>query len=289
LKSIELPGHRNCVLLLHGLSGNPLEMQHLSKRFHNEGFAVHCPTIPGFGFGTRVNAFDSGTWEEWLASVVAEFDRLRYRYERVSVGGLCIGAVLALKLASLRSRDIASLALISTTLAYDGWAMPWYSFLVPLGYHTPLRYRISWPEREPFGVKNLRLREWIKRAMAEHGDSPAGAARLPLSGIHQAKRLIRDVRRNIKHVTSPALVLHAFDDDVASTKSAEFVARHVGSEHVRTVLFRDSYHMLTIDNDKDLVADEAIAFVRQHVGLLDQEVAAERHARASRSPLVLVG
>ena len=54
-----------------------------------------------------------------------------------------------LRLAIERPHQVAGLALVSTTLAYDGWQMPWYRVLAPLAYHTPLRRMIAWPERHP--------------------------------------------------------------------------------------------------------------------------------------------
>ena len=257
---------QDAVLLLHGLSGSPLEMQYLERRFRQAGFRAHNPSIPGCGFGTREDRFDTGTWRQWVAFVSGELDALSRDHERVYIGGLCIGAVLALRLAIERPHQVAGLALVSTTLAYDGWQMPWYRVLAPLAYHTPLRRMIAWPERHPYGVKNERLREWVVRAMESHGVSAVGAAYLPLSGVHEAHELIRTVRRDIKRVTAPALIMHAIEDDVASVKSAEFVALNIASKEVRTILYRDSYHILTIDNDKQSVADEAIGFFRGPAG-----------------------
>jgi carboxylesterase len=257
---------QDAVLLLHGLSGSPLEMQYLERRLRQAGFRAHNPSIPGCGFGTREDRFDTGTWRQWLAFVSGELDALSRDHERVYVAGLCIGAVLALRLAIERPHQVAGLALVSTTLAYDGWQMPWYRVLAPLAYHTPLRRMIAWPERHPFGLKNERLREWVVRAMDAHGVSAVGAAYLPLSGIHEAHQLIRAVRRDIGRVTAATLVLHAIEDDVASPRSAEFVALNVGSSQVRTILYRNSYHILTIDNDKQSVADETIGFFRGPAG-----------------------
>jgi len=257
---------QDAVLLLHGLSGSPLEMQYLERRASQAGFRTYNPSIPGCGVGTRKNRFDTGTWQQWVAFASGELDALSCDHERVYVAGLCIGAVLALRLAIDRPHQVAGLALVSTTLAYDGWQMPWYRILAPLAYYTPLRRMIAWPERHPCGLKNARLREWVERAMQTQGLSAAGAAYLPLSGIHQAHRLIRAVRHDIARVTAPTLILQAIEDDVTSTRSAEFVALHVRSQKVRTVLFRDSYHLLTIDNDRESVADEMIGFFRGPAG-----------------------
>jgi carboxylesterase len=251
-------------LLLHGLAGSPVEMHHLSRSLRQAGFTVHVPAIPGYAFGTRPDPFDTGTWEQWIAYARDALDTLSQRHGRIYVAGLCIGAVLALRLSIERPLRIGAMSLISTTLHHDGWATPWYRRLVRLAGHTPLRDRVKLHERFPYGLKNDRLRERVARAMQTEGSSAAGAEFLPLSGMHQAYRLSGAVQRDIGQVTTPSLVLHALDDDVASTRSAEFVARNIDTAEVRTVLYRESYHILTMDNDRDAVADETIGFFRRH-------------------------
>src|SRR4029077_9873841 len=61
-------------------------------------------------------------------------------------------------------------------------------------------------------------------------------------------------------VNAPALVIHAKEDDVASLKSAEFVLDKIGSKDVHFVLLHDSYHMVTLDNEREVVADETVRF-----------------------------
>lgn len=251
-------------LLLHGLSGSPVEMHHLARCLRQSGFAVHIPAIPGYGFGTRTDPFDTGTWEQWVAYASGALDILSQRHERIYLAGLCIGSVLALRLAMERPKLVSAMSLISITLEHDGWATPWYRKMVRLACHTPLRRRAKLHERHPYGLKNERLRERVARAMKVEGSSAAGAEFLPLSGMHQAYRLSGAVQRDIRRVVTPSLVLHSLDDDVASTRSAEFVARNIQTSEVRTVLYRDSYHILTMDNDREAVAEETIAFFRRH-------------------------
>jgi carboxylesterase len=256
----------HAALLIHGLSGNPLEMQYLAKRLRQAGYATFVPHFKGYGFGGRSDPFATGTWRQWRAQVLDHFDELSRRYRSVSVSGLCIGAVLALDLAAERPGRVTALSLLATTLAYDGWSIPWYYFLAPLAYHTPLRYRYSYRERHPYGVKNESLRKWIAREMSEKTTSIAGASSLPMTAVYEAKRLIRHVRGALSSVTAPALVVHAKEDDVASLKSAEFVLENIGTDDVDFVLLRDSYHIVTLDNEKELVANETIRFFCDRIG-----------------------
>ena len=257
----------DAVLLIHGLSGNPLEMQYLGKRLREQGFAVHAPHFDGYGFGERSDPFASGTWRDWRAQVLETFDELARNHRSVCVSGLCIGAVLALDLAAARPGRVAALSLLATTLFYDGWSLPWYQFLAPLAYYTPLRYRYSYRERYPYGVKNEFLRRWIVREMSEKSTSIAGASSLPMTAVYQAKKLISHVKRAIPTVTAPVLVMHAMEDDVASVKSAEYILDRIGSDDVDFVLLHDSYHIVTLDNEKALVASETARFFRDRVGL----------------------
>ena len=154
MKSLELPGGSHAVLALHGLLGNPLEMQFVGKKLQKAGYTVVIPLIPGYGYSSgQGNSFRTTTSEQWYEEVKKQFDALKKTHESVSVVGLCIGAVLALRLAIDRGDDIAALSLLATTLYYDGWSLPRYSFLLPLAYYTPIRYLYKYRERYPFGLK----------------------------------------------------------------------------------------------------------------------------------------
>lgn len=261
-KHINLVKGEDAVLLIHGLSGTPLEMQYVARMLHKAGFTVRVPHFSGYGYGER-----SATtkWQEWHKEVAEHFDDMKSKYRTVSVCGLCIGAVLALNLAAERKDEIAGLSLLATTLYFDGWSIPWYRFLLPLGYYTPFRYFYSYREREPYGLKNEQLRAWIAREMTEKSTSAAGSANIPMRGIYETDKLIRAVKRNISQVTAPALIMHSIDDDTATVRSADFVEKHVGSRKVRKIFLDDSYHILTMDNQKHIVADETIRFFKEAV------------------------
>ncbi|HYX66766.1 MAG TPA: alpha/beta fold hydrolase, partial [Burkholderiales bacterium] len=179
----------------------------------------------------------------------------------VAVSGLCMGAVLALTLAADPNVDVSAIIPLATTLKWDGWGIPWYRIFAPLAYYTPLRFLYSFAERWPFGVKDERLRAWIARQMRESGNSIAGAARLPIANVYQALRMARHARRGLRRITAPALVIHAREDDVASPRNARWVMEGLSSRDKRLILLDDSYHMVTIDREKERVAAECIAFL----------------------------
>jgi carboxylesterase len=279
MHDINLVAGENAVLLLHGLASSPLEMRYVAKMLHRNGFSVSVPHIAGYGHGEPVT-----DWREWHAKALDAFTQLKREYRTVSVGGLCIGAVLALSLAAEKRREIAALSLLSTTLFYDGWAMPWYRFLLPLFNCAPLRNRSSFREREPYGVKNEFLRKRIARAMQHESLTAVGASSISMNHIYQATRLIGHVKRTIGAVETPALVMHAIDDDVASVKNADFIVDRIGSKIVRKVVLNDSYHIVTMDNERARVVDETSRFFTNSIRA---SVAGLRSGERARMPASL--
>ncbi len=260
MKKIELPGGEHAVLLIHGLQGVPTEMLTLARRLNKAGYTVCVPHFKGYGYMEGDTPYSVTSWRDWRGQVMLELRKLKQQYKTVSVSGLCIGAVLALSVAEEASAEISGLSLLATTLFYDGWSIPWYRFMLPLGYFTPFRYLYVYKEREPFGLKNQQLRRWVAREMSHKASSIAGASNLTLPAIHEAELLIKVVKRNLHKVTAPTLIIHAVEDDVSSPRSADFVATRIGSAKIHKIMLHDSYHMITMDNERELVADETIKF-----------------------------
>ncbi len=263
------PGDDTAVLLLHGLYSNPNEMSPLGKELEKAGYRVAIPHLQGYTVCAEDvldRRFARSPWEDWYAQVETVFDELRQQHRRVVVGGLCIGADLALHLAAQRGLQVAAVLALATTLYYDGWGIPWYSFLLPLGYYTPLRHIYTYRERAPFGLKNPRVRARVERDMREREVSAAGASELPLNGIYQAQRLIGSIKKELPQVVSPTLVIHSREDDVASLHSPEQVYRRISAERRRKVVLDDSYHIITLDNERRRVSGEALDFLAQVLG-----------------------
>ena len=146
----------NAVLLFHGLTGSTFEMKKYAQHLHANGFDVFAYCLPGHGEDTcniRCVSYD-----DWIEFAQEKFLFLKKKYKKVFLGGLCLGAVLALVLAQKHKLEVAGVISLSTTLFLDGWTMPWYNFMMPLGLNTLIRYYYTFPDREPYGIKNIKKR-----------------------------------------------------------------------------------------------------------------------------------
>jgi carboxylesterase len=248
-----MPPHRRAVLAFHGLCSSPLEIRSLAHTLRRRGFHVEVPTLDGYSAavpGTEI-AFTPSLYEKWIEQALVHLDRLSERYAWVALAGLSMGACLALAVAAERPNTVRSLSLLSTTLFFDGWNVSRWRFLLPLAYYTPLGRLYRYREIPPYGVRNMRVREWIAEQLRAGPLSAAGASTIPTPSLREADRLIRHVKRTLPQVVAPTLLVHSRDDDVAGMRNVHHVRSGIGAALVEELILENSYHMITLDNDRD--------------------------------------
>ncbi|MHB1273165.1 MAG: alpha/beta hydrolase [Rhodanobacter sp.] len=253
-------GGRSGVLLIHGLTGTPMEMRLLGKGLNRAGFTVHGMQLAGH-CGNAEDLLGTG-WRDWYASVEKAADEMLDKVDHLFVGGLSMGALLALKLAAEQPDRVAGVGVYGATFRYDGWSIPWsarLSFMLPLLKKLGIGRNRSFMEQPPYGIRDERLRAQVSTAMLGGDSAAAGLPGNPWYSLAEMHELAADVRRQLPQVTAPCLVAHASEDDVASLKNAELVMREV-SAPTELLLLEDSYHMITIDKERRTLIDRSAAF-----------------------------
>ena len=261
-----LPGGRDGVLLIHGLTGTPAEMRFVGKGLHRAGYSVLGMQLAGH-CGSEEDLLKTG-WRDWYHSVTEAADRLAGKVDRMFVGGLSMGAILALKLAADRPRQVQGLALYGTTFAYDGWTIPpiaKLSFMLPLAMKLGIGRKKKFMEKPPYGIKCERVRQRIAGSMLEGDSAAGGLPGNPWPSLAEFYRLSSRVRRQLDQVRAPCLVVHSANDDVASVRNARIVEQRVPAE-VETMLLHDSYHMVTVDQEHRKVIERSAEFFARCAG-----------------------
>ncbi|MGL4860161.1 MAG: alpha/beta hydrolase [Enterobacteriaceae bacterium] len=261
-----LPGNRTGILLIHGLTGTPTEVRGVGRSLNRAGFTVYGMQLAGHC--GDVQDLLATNRHDWFDSVVAAADMLRSKVDTLFVGGLSMGAVLALKYAARYPQNVQGVLVYGATFRYDGWTIsPLSQFLAPwvlpiCGWLRIGRNRM-FNEMPPYGIYNEQLRERIVSSMLSGDSSAAGLPGNPWPSLSEMLHLSRRVRRLLPQVTAPCLILHAENDDIAHRRNGQLVKQSV-SGPAQMVLLKNSYHMITIDNDRKEVVDRSIAFIRQH-------------------------
>ncbi|HEY9731178.1 MAG TPA: alpha/beta fold hydrolase [Drouetiella sp.] len=256
------PNIKTGVLLLHGLTGMPSEMRPIEKHLTQQGCIVSCPMLAGHG-GDHIELLATG-WKDWLASAKAALDELLKQCDHVVVGGLSMGALLSLMLAVDEPR-VSGIVLLSTTINYDGQTSSPFKIFLPFVDLIPwLGNNCYWTESPPYGLKDLRLQKQITKQVeaAARGESTTfGLFRTYAGSLRQMDHLVKQVKKQAKKLRCPALVVHALEDTITTTKNAETICNWMEANDKTLVLLGGCDHVLTLDLRRKDVAAHIARFV----------------------------
>ena len=261
---------RTGALLLHGLGGTPVEMRFVALALARAGITVACPQLAGHS--GSVEELKASTWRDWLASAEAALDELRQRCDAVIVGGLSMGAVLALMLAAERKDDVDGVACYAPTLRLDGWGIPWYARLFDLVPSKAIANWFDFAEREPYGVKDPRVRALVAMAIESGDSATAGMLSVPGGAMLELRYLVNAIRPRVPEIRQPTLLVHPREDDRANIENSFWLQQNLGGS-VDMVVLDDSYHIVTVDRQRHIVAERTVALAEAVAGARTAPVA----------------
>ncbi len=249
--SATLPVRR--LILLHGLASTPKEFGMLLHPLRRLGIQLECPTVRGYSHGLLT---PDASWTDWVDAATESVSELLVDGEPAILGGLCSGAMLALAVADRLPRaPLRGLALLSPLVAYNGWGLPWWYRLRHVAYGLGISRWFSMSEREPFGLKNERMRQWVRAQMSQGEATPVGPASVPLSVVRQSERLSRHSRRLLAEQRRPLLAVHAREDEICRLDTVQAMFAQPSAGPARLEVLENSYHMVSVDNDRQQVAE----------------------------------
>jgi carboxylesterase len=234
-------------LLIHGLTGTPYEMRYLGERLAAAGVRVRGVRLAGHA--GQPEELAAAGYDNWYESVVRGFEELRRFGEPNVAVGLSAGAVLAARLALDQREDVAGLAMLSSAFFLGRMSSALLSVARLLG---PLKRRIY------LSSSGSDIHDDAARSI--HPSSRL----MPLSAPIDLMQLSRLVRPRLLKLTQPALIIHSrLDHTCPYERNVEFLTAQIGSARKRVVELHESYHVITVDMEKERVAAEVLGFVEQ--------------------------
>ncbi len=216
-------------LLVHGFTATPDEMRPLGEALAARGFPVRAVRLAGHG--TEVADLAGTRWTDWFASVTEGADRLRREVPALAVAGMSLGALLALHLAATRPAEVSALVLCGTPLELGGAGVRWLPLLARIPCIARRWATIPKPGGPDIADPAVRAASRSYRAM------PLGA------------------------VLEPALLLQGRHDHSVPLANLERVRRSLGSRLIESRVLERSWHVVTLDYDRDEVARLAADFL----------------------------
>ena len=250
-------GGRFGFLLIHRLGGRPADVGYVAAGLAYAGYSLNCPLLYGHG-GSRA-LLAATTWRQWYGSVRSAHDTLSARCDTVVVGGLGVGAMLALELAIDRPDSVHGLALFAPTFWPNGWAMPWYGNALKLMGSKRLANLFRFDERPPFGIKDDALRRELLDQHTRDGRPVEDVLGRSGGALLEVKWLAEHVKPRLGQVTQPCLIFHPRYDDRSALSASQDLQKAL-SGVVDLIVLDDSYHLVTLDRQRDIVLERVLEF-----------------------------
>jgi carboxylesterase len=226
------------VLFCHGFTGSPWSLLEWAKVTAEAGYRVSLPRLPGHG--TSWQEMNLTGWQDWYSCVDREFAELRANCDKVFVAGLSMGGSLALRLAEKHGAAVAGLILVNpAVLPYPK------DRIASIAQHF---------------VPSVKA---IGSDLADPNTDEHAYDRTPVRAAASMLKMWVEVRACLDLVDCPLLMFRSATDHVVPDVSKEFILNHVSSEVIVDRVLERSFHVATMDYDKQAIFAETLQFLAE--------------------------
>jgi carboxylesterase len=229
-------------LVSHGFTGTTQSMRFLGEYLaHEGGLTVAGPRLKGHG--TTPEDMAQTTAEDWIRSVEEAVHTLRQRCTHVFITGLSMGGTLTLYMAAMYPDVFSGAVPINAAV-----------FL-----NSPDLAGLAFAPGAPPAIPG------VGSDIKKPGVTELAYPIVPVPAIRHLYALMAVTRELLPRLMCPTLIFQSRDDHVVVPDNAPYILEHVGTADRRLVWLENSYHVATLDNDKEHIAAETLGFIREHL------------------------
>ena len=243
MKGAEPWGHEGDttgVLVVHGFTGTPQSVRYWAEGIAADGRSVILPRLPGHG--TTPDDMQRTTAAEWVAEAEMSLRGLQERCDRIFVCGLSMGGTVTFDLAERLGDQINGIVTVNASMFSKDPRVK----LAPLLGKLPLKLK---------GIAS----DIADPAQSElaYDVVPTKAAASMLS--YQARVMAR-----LADVKIPTLMFASRQDHVVHTSNSPYILEHISSTDKELIWLERSFHVATLDYDKDFIVERTNRFIKEH-------------------------
>jgi carboxylesterase len=183
------------------------------------------------------------TAEDWIRSVEEAMHTLQERCSTIFITGLSMGGTLTLYMAAMYPNVFAGAVPINGAVFLDSPDLAGLAFMAGAPQVVP---GVGSDIKKP-GVTELAY--------------PV----MPVPAVRQLYALMATARELLPRLVCPLLIFQSRDDHVVTPDNAPYILEHACTTDKRLVWLENSYHVATLDNDKERIAAETLRFIQAHL------------------------
>ena len=222
------------VLIVHGFMSSPASLRSYSEKMHKRGYTVMGVRLAGHG--TSPQDAKERSAEEWMKSVRRGYKILAALVDEIVIIGFSTGGALSLVFSKENPPKLAGIVSVASPIQVQDRKIA----LVPLihSINKLTQWIPGMDDVHPFTNNNT--------------TSPDINYQLtPIRALYELKQTMRHLRRNLKSIKTPTLLLQGTEDDVVRPSSAITIHKLLGAKDKRIEWIKTKEHNLIAKNIGD--------------------------------------
>lgn len=227
------------ILISHGFMGTPQSMRYIGEELSKCGYTVLSPRLKGHG--THVEDLERCTFYDWFETLEDAYLQLKQTCEAVFVLGQSMGGALALWLAQTYP-EIKGVIVINPALtlpAYDEFR----------GKTNPRYIMEGNPDIKAKGIHEITY------------------SKTPITAIHQLQKLMDNTPQILPEIKCPIFAIKSMEDHVIPPGNTDYILKHIGSDVKEKAVLKNSYHVASMDHDKEKIVRDCHSFIGRQLRL----------------------
>lgn len=227
------------VLMLHGFSGGPYEIEPLAKYIENNtNWIIEKPTFMGHGDSLSLKGYKA---EHWLMDAEIAYRQLAKKVDEIYIVGFSMGGIIALYLA-MRYK-VKKLVLLSAAAKYVA--------------HSQLLKDIRLMAREAM-YGQLKENELFNRYKNK-------IKNVPVSATFQFMKIVRQVKLYMHKIDVPTFIAQGRLDGIVPYATAQLLYDQLPTKEKQIYFSPKGKHHICYSNDCDLWFPKVINFLQGKV------------------------
>ncbi len=222
------------LVLTHGLGATPCEVKDLANYLAAKNITVYVVRLAGHG--TSVEDLNTRKWEDWYKNYKEAYLTLKPMKNKIFIGGMSIGGVIALKLAEQEQVD--GIIALAPALIFDDSRTKYAWFFK---YFSKYSSRVLRPECKDNTYDKFSI-----------------------NSVAESVELANLARKDLSKINEPVFLMQYKYDDRVNPESSQIVYDSISSDKKELNWIDGKGHVFLLDEGREKYFDQIYRFIKEN-------------------------